>query len=87
MLPGRGTAAELAFYKKFLQRRRNVFDLQPHSARALQLEGLSLGYASAVIAARLLVNCVSHVPGGLKTQKALELLLHEFVIRVINSMQ
>ena len=84
MLPGRGTAVELAFYKRLLQLKHAVYALQPHTARAWQLEGLCLGYASAVFAARLLVSCVANLP-GLNADKVHE--AQAFVLRKMDSMQ
>ena len=55
MLPGRGTVVETSFFKRFETTRRATFDLSPLSTRSLQLTGLSLGYASAVDAADLLL--------------------------------
>ena len=56
MLPGRGTAVELAFFKRFLATKHSAYDVPPLSTRALQLVGLSLGYATAVLAADLLIG-------------------------------
>ena len=51
MLPGRGTAVELAFFKRFTATRDTAFGDPPASSRELQLVGLSLGYATALRAA------------------------------------
>ena len=56
MLPGRGTAVELAFFKRYESKRNTIYNEPPLSTRALQLIGLSFGYATAVFAAnRLLI--------------------------------
>ena len=62
MLPGRGTAVELAFFKRFKATERAEFDDPPLPARSLQLVGLSLGYATAVLAAHLLLKLLSERP-------------------------
>ena len=59
VLPGRGTAVELAFFKRYETTQHAVFDLPPLPARFLQLVGLSLGYATAVLAANLFLNLLS----------------------------
>ena len=51
MLPGRGTAVELAFFKRFTVTRQTAFGHLLQSSRQLQLVGLSLGYATALLAA------------------------------------
>ena len=83
MLPGRGTAVELA-YKQFLQLMRAVFDKPPLAARLLQLNGLSLGYATAVEAARVVLGSLVTNTGlnahGVNHAQA-------FVLRVVDSMQ
>ena len=56
MLPGRGTAVEVAFYKRFTTTERATVDAPPLSARNLQLVGLSLGYATAVLVADQLLR-------------------------------
>ena len=56
MLPGRGTAAELAFGKRFEATKNATFDAPTMPACGLQLAGLSLGYATAVYAANLLFS-------------------------------
>ena len=84
MLPGRGTAVELAFYKRFLLLVHNVFHVRPHTARELQLGGLSLSYTTALDAACRLLCCTARMP-GLKpegVQKA-----QAVVLRVVDSMQ
>ena len=62
MLPGRGTAVELAFFKRFTATTNGTFDEPPLSTRTLQLIGLSLGYATAVLAADVLLGllCFRH---------------------------
>ena len=55
MLPGRGTAVELAFFKRFTATRDTMLGDPPASSRELQLVGLSLGYATALRAAHLLL--------------------------------
>ena len=55
MLPGRGTAVELEFYKRFEVTRRATFDLPPLSTHNQQLFGLSFGYATVVFAAHLML--------------------------------
>ena len=84
MLPGRGMAVELAFNKRYCQLARAVYALQPHTARELQLEGLSLGYATALKAAGMVLGCVSRIP-GLNADKVHE--AQAFVLRVMDSMQ
>ena len=61
MLPGRGTAVELAFSKRFEVITSATLD-SPLPTRMLQLACLSLGYATAVLAADVLVGtlCVLH---------------------------
>ena len=56
MLPGRGTAVELAFFKRYETTRHATYDKPPVSSRGLQLRGLSLGYATAVYGAHLLLG-------------------------------
>ena len=77
MLPGRGTAVELAFFKRFTTTKHATFDSPPLSTRDLQLVGLCLGYSTAVFAAELLLVmlCVRH-----NNEAA------AFVLRVIDSM-
>ena len=59
MLPGRGTAVELTFFKRFIATQNATCDRPPLSTRGLQLLGLSLGYAAAVLAAVLLLKVLS----------------------------
>ena len=56
MLPGRGTAVELAFFKRFTAMEGAVFNSPPWPARCMQLAGLSFGYATAVLAADVLLG-------------------------------
>ena len=56
MLPGRGTAVELAFFKRFTVTNGAILDRPPLSTRDLQLAGLSFGYATAVLAADILLG-------------------------------
>ena len=58
MLPGRGTAVELAFFKWFEETKIATYDAPPMPIRSLQLLGLSLGYATAVLAADVLIGIV-----------------------------
>ena len=55
MLPGRGTAVELAFFKRYMATMHTAFSLHPLSSPRLQLVGLSLGYATALRAAHRLL--------------------------------
>ena len=55
MLPGRGTAVELAFCKRFTETWRTAFVYPPLNSRHLQLVGLSLGYATVLRAATQLL--------------------------------
>ena len=84
MLPGRGTAVELAFYKRYRQLARAVFGWHPHTARELQLEGLSLGYANALKAASLVLDCMAHMLG---VSAELVHKMQAFVLRVVDNMQ
>ena len=56
MLPGRGTAVEMAFSKRFEETKIVTFNAPPVSTRTLQLVGLCLGYATAVLAADVLLS-------------------------------
>ena len=56
MLPGRGTAVELAFFKRYKATKHATFNWPPPSTRDMQLAGLSLGYATAVLAANVLLS-------------------------------
>ena len=84
MLPGRGTAVELTFYKWYRQVKRVVNGVTPHPARTLRLSGLSLGYATTAFAACLMLNCASQSPGlsANELQNA-----QAFVLRAVDSMQ
>ena len=84
MLPGRGTAVELAFCKRFRQLTRVVFGWPPHTARELQLEGLTLGYSTAARAARRVLSCIAQTH-GLNAVEVLE--AQAFLLRVVDSMQ
>ena len=55
ILPGRGTAVELAFFKRYMATMHTAFSLHPLSSHRLQLVGLSLGYATALRAAHRLL--------------------------------
>ena len=61
MLPGRGTAVELAFFKRFVATKVIVYD-KPWSTRSLQLISLSLGYVTALLGADVLLGllCARH---------------------------
>ena len=78
MLPGRGTAVELAFFKWYEVTRRATFDAPPLPARGQQLVGLSLGYATALEAAVLLLALLP-----LRTRNEVQ----TFVLRVVDCMQ
>ena len=56
MLPGRGTAVELVFFKGYETTKSVAFDAPTMPTRVLQLAGLSMGYATAVLAAELLLS-------------------------------
>ena len=60
MLPGRGTAVELAFVKRFTATKYATSGAPPLSTRDLQLVGLSLGYATAIKAADFLLCSLRH---------------------------
>ena len=76
MLPGRGTAVELAFFKRFTATRDAAFGHPPASSRELQLVGLSLGFETAIRAAtRLLALCIQ---GDVEAEA--------FVLRVMDCM-
>ena len=77
MLPGRGTAVELTFFKRYETTRRAIMDLPTLSTRHLQLAGLSLGYVTAVYAANLLSNL-------LPSRNNIE--AQAFVLRVVDCM-
>ena len=83
MLPGRGTAAELAFNKRYRQQADAVHAVQG-IARELQLEGLSLGYATAVAAAYQVLRCIGPIR-GLNTEEVHK--VQAFVLRVVDSIQ
>ena len=59
MLPGRGTAVELTFFERYETTRHATFEAPALSPRELQLAGLSMGYATAVLAAYLLLKLPS----------------------------
>ena len=77
MLPGRGTAVETAFFKRYETTKHAVSDLPPLSTRSLQLAGLSLGYATAVDAADLLFWLLT---------KRHDVEAQAFVLRVVDCM-
>ena len=77
MLPGRGTAVEVAFFKRYEATRSATMDLPPCSTRGLQLAGLSLGYATAVCAAEQLLWLL---PSRNDTEA------HAFLMRVVDCM-
>ena len=58
MLPGRGTAVELAFFKRFTATKIATYDTPPLSTRSFQLVGLSFGYATAVYVAYVLLGMI-----------------------------
>ena len=63
MLPGRGTAVELAFCKRLIELTQVAGGQPPRPARLLQLESLSLGYATALRAACLVLGCIVQLRG------------------------
>ena len=77
MLPGRGTAVELAFFKRYTATKNATYDVPPWSTRDMQLVGLSLGYTAAVLAANILLAmlCVRQDSEA-----------QAFVLRVVDSM-
>ena len=77
MLPGRGTAVELAFYKRYMVAKHAVFGERPLSSRGLQLVGLSLGYATALSAADQLLGLLCVRP---------DVEVQAFVLRVVDCM-
>ena len=77
MLPGRGTAVELAFIKRFTATKCATFDAPPLSTRNLQLVGLSLGYATAV-------KVAEQVLFSLCSRRNVE--AEAFVLRVVDCM-
>ena len=77
MLPGRGTAAEMAFLKWFETNKNATFDWPPVSTRCLQLIGLFMGYATAVLAADLLLTMLA-LRHNIEAQA--------FVLHVVDSM-
>ena len=82
MLPGRGVAAELAFSRWYAVRHTALCGLsgaQLLSPRSLQLIGLSLGYATAVSAASLLIHLLTTRVEFLPSPQA-------FVLRVVDCM-
>ena len=77
MLPGRGTAVELAFFKRFATTKDATYNRPPLSARQLQLNGLSLGYSTTVLAADQLLSLLYlHHDRGVEA----------FVLRVVDCM-
>ena len=77
VLPGRGTAAELAFFKRFMVTRHTAFGEPPLSSRSLQLVCLNLGYATALRSA-------SRLLGLLCVRRNVE--AQHFVLRVVDCM-
>ena len=77
-LPGRGTAVETAFFNRFEATRYATYNTLPVPTRELQLAGLSLGYASAIDAAELLLGLVFCSRHDDKAQA--------FVLRVVDYM-
>ena len=77
MLPGRGTAVELAFFKRFMEIWRTALGRLPLSSRDQQLVGLSLAYATALVAADQLL-------GLLCVRRDVE--VQAFVLRVVDCM-
>ena len=75
MLPGRGTAVELAFFKRYMETRHTTFRDPPLPFRFMQLVGLSLGYATALLAADRLL-------GMLCVRRDVE--VQAFVLRVVD---
>ena len=85
MLPGRGTALELAFNKRRLQLTDIIFCSRPDTARELQLKGLSLGYATALEAASQALRCIVQFPGLSAHDEVHE--VQAFILRVVDNMQ
>ena len=81
MLPGRGTAVELAFFKRNVVTRNATFDKPPLSTRGLQLVGLFLGYTTAVIAAELLLRLLPW-----RNIEGHDVEAEAFVLRVVDCM-
>ena len=77
ILPGRGTAVELAFFKRYMATRKIAFGYLPLSSWDLQLVGLSLGYATALRAAHRLLSLLGWRP---------DVKMHAFVLRVVDCM-
>ena len=77
MLPGRGTAVELAFFKQYVVTKDAVYSAPPVPTRDLQLAGLSLGYATTVRAADLLLRFLA-----LRRDVEVE----AFILRVVDCM-
>ena len=77
MLPGRGTAVELAFFKRYSITKQTAFRYHPLPFRRLQLVGLSLGYASALRAAYVLLT---------KLSVHRDVMAQAFVLRVVDCM-
>ena len=77
ILPGRGSAVELAFFKRFSAMKQATHDALPLSTRQLQLVGLCLRYATAASAADLLLGllCLRHDSEA-----------EAFVLRVVDTM-
>ena len=77
MLPGRGTAVELAFFKRFTAILHARYNSPPWSTRRLQLFGLSLGDATTLLAADVLLGLL-FARNNDDTQA--------FILRVVDSM-
>ena len=77
MLPGRGTAVELAFFKRFDAAKNVIYDFPLLSPQDAQLAGLCLGYATTVEAATLFL-------GLLSSRHNIE--AQAFVLRVVDCM-
>ena len=77
MLPGRDTAVETAFFKRYKVIENATYDVLPWSARDLQLLGLSMGFATAVMAANVLLALL---PLGHNIEA------QAFVLRVVDCM-
>ena len=82
MLPGRGTAVETAFYKRFITTGSRVAASHAPPARALQHMSLSLGYVTALEAASQALVRLRKAP--VLHPEAHD--LQAFVLRVLDSM-
>ena len=77
LLPGRVTAVETAFFKRFMAIKHATLDEPQLPTRLLQVVGLSVGYATVVLAAELLLRRL-HLHHGNEAQA--------FVLRVVDCM-